>query len=398
MSDYYYSKNLKRYFTKRLDFLIYAHDGRGLGHASRSIAICMALRRLFPEKRVLFISGNKNTHSLIGPSPLDWIKLPSYETTVKNGVSKGKDGDSNFYKSVLGNLRSELVASIVSIFKPRCVLVDHAPAGKKEELVSAMELNRSKDTLWILGLRGIPGDVPELWSNKAAKIFNKYYHAVLWYGDKRILGDKTKAAIKNSYQTEPIETGYVSRMSEFRYSYNVLLKTIAGTISIPWMTEGSWFFMEKLASALKSIGPSYGKWRVFVPRNEIQNVKRIFQELKFCLIEEVSDKYMISLLSSKVSVVYAGYNSLMDIIAAKVPSVVIVRGMADGEQEAHLDTLTSILKDRLSALPENAISEHELIKSLEKLITLNDPPETSVNINGAEFTAKYLEGLLSKFF
>jgi predicted glycosyltransferase len=374
MSDYYYSKKLKRYFTKRLDFLIYAHDGRGLGHASRSIAICMALRRLFPERRVLFISGNKNTHSLIGLSPLDWIKLPSYETTVKNGVSKGKDGDSNFYKSVLGNLRSELVASIVRIFKPRCVLVDHAPAGKKEELVSAMELNRSKDTLWVLGLRGIPGDVPDLWSDKAAKIFNKYYHAVLWYGDKRILGDNTKAAIKNSYQTEPIETGYVSRMSEFR------------------------FFMEKLASALKSIGPSYGKWRVFVPRNEIQNVKRIFQELKFCLIEEVSDKYMISLLSSKVSVVYAGYNSLMDIIAAKVPSVVIIRGMADGEQEAHLDTLTSILKDRLSVLPENAISEHELIKSLEKLITLNDPPETSVNINGAEFTAKYLEGLLSKFF
>ena len=50
----------------RLDVLIYAHDGRGLGHASRSIGVGMALRRLYPELKVLFVSGCSLSQELIG--------------------------------------------------------------------------------------------------------------------------------------------------------------------------------------------------------------------------------------------------------------------------------------------------------------------------------------------
>jgi predicted glycosyltransferase len=55
----------------RLDVLIYAHDGRGLGHASRSIGVGMALRRLYPDLKVLFVSGCSLSQELIGAAPLD---------------------------------------------------------------------------------------------------------------------------------------------------------------------------------------------------------------------------------------------------------------------------------------------------------------------------------------
>ena len=64
--------------NQRLDVLIYAHDGRGLGHAGRSIGIGMALRRLAPQLKVLFVSGCSLAQELIGRAPLDWLKLPSY--------------------------------------------------------------------------------------------------------------------------------------------------------------------------------------------------------------------------------------------------------------------------------------------------------------------------------
>jgi predicted glycosyltransferase len=148
MENWYYSKKLDRSFSKRLDVLIYAHDGRGLGHASRGIAIGIAIRRLFPKCKTLFVSGCKQTNALRGPAPLDWIKLPSYETTIIEGKVEGSDGDSNFYKSVLGELRTEMLASMVKIFKPRIALVDHAPSGRREELHRALEETKDTDTLW----------------------------------------------------------------------------------------------------------------------------------------------------------------------------------------------------------------------------------------------------------
>ncbi|MGB3210935.1 MAG: hypothetical protein WBB19_09555, partial [Desulforhopalus sp.] len=124
--------------TIRLDVLIYAHDGRGLGHASRSIGVGMALRRLFPELKVLFVSGCNLSQELIGRAPLDWLKLPSYETRVVRGKSMGIPGKSMFTDQQLGQFRSKELAHLVAMYRPRLVLVDHTPQGKHKELVQAV--------------------------------------------------------------------------------------------------------------------------------------------------------------------------------------------------------------------------------------------------------------------
>jgi len=118
VEEQYYSKKLDQYFPTRLDILLYAHDGRGLGHASRTIGIGMAIKRLYPDLRVLFVSGASISQSLIGRSGLDWIKLPAYASKIENGVSTGVDGPAGFYKSVLGNHRATMLAQIVESFKP----------------------------------------------------------------------------------------------------------------------------------------------------------------------------------------------------------------------------------------------------------------------------------------
>ena len=110
-----------------LDILIYAHDGRGLGHASRSIGIGMALRRLFPNLKVLFVSGCRQSQELIGAAPLDWLKLPSYETIVENGKSRGIIGKSMFSDNQIGEFRAKELEHLVALYRPRLVLVDHTP-------------------------------------------------------------------------------------------------------------------------------------------------------------------------------------------------------------------------------------------------------------------------------
>ena len=263
----------------RLDILLYAHDGRGLGHAGRSIGVGMALRRLFPELRVLFVSGCRLSQELIGAAPLDWLKLPSYATQVVGGRSQGVLGKSQFSDAELGLLRAKELEYLLTLYRPRLVLVDHTPQGKHKELVPAILATNSRDTRWVLGVRGVVGDVVQASSTIAGKLFADHYSALLWYGDSSVLGSSHCRLLRETYNIDPVECGYVLRLAEFAM-WNKDLQTTktapAGTISIPWLGEESGGFIECLANALKKIPSSFGNWHLFIDTG-VKAVGRAFQ-------------------------------------------------------------------------------------------------------------------------
>jgi len=390
LENFYYSKKLDQYFSKRLDFLIYAHDGHGLGHASRGIAIGMALRRVYKNHKTLFISGTKQSLALIGGAPLDWIKLPAYETIIKEGRAEGSDGPSNFYKSVLGQLRTHLLASIIRIFKPRCVLVDHTPAGKKEELIRALEETKGENTCWVLGLRGVIGDDGDIWSEHAIRIFKKYYHSILWYGDSHALGKDHVHGIEHHFGVKPVETGYVSRLNEIKYLKLRENHPIAGTIAVPWGSDTTWKFLEKIHSALTDIGDGYGRWHLYTAPEKKDAIQNRFKDLPFCGVEEVGEKYITSILNSKVAMLYAGYNSLTDILTAQIPSVVILRDVEDIEQDEHLRRLAARLNGSIQILSESSADGSAIGAALEKMLQQRVWHDPSLNLSGAENTASFL--------
>ena len=394
MESRYYSKKLNRHFSKRLDFLIYAHDGRGLGHASRSIAIGLALRRLYPQCKTLFVSGCKQAAALIGNGTLDWIKLPSYATTIVRGRAEGGYGHSKFYKSVLGQLRTDMLASIMEIFQPRIVLVDHAPTGKRNELFRALEVGRDVDTRWVLGLRGIIGDDKDVWSDAAIQCFKNYYDLILWYGDTQAMGSEYSNTIAQRFGVKPVETGYVSRLMESKHLIASDKDTLAGTISIPWGTEATWKFVKKIYDAIKGIGERHGPWRLFVDQEKKEKIQALFRNLSFCTVDEVSERYIPSLVNSKMAIVYAGYNSISDILASRIPAVVLLRDLKDREQQTHVDRLLPFIKDYVTVLTESNTDTQSLQQALES--QLHAPPwhNEILNLKGAELSALTLaEGI-----
>ena len=390
MEDRYYSKISERYFSTRLDFLIYAHDGRGLGHASRSIAIGIALRRLFPKCKTLFLSGCKETRALVGPAPLDWIKLPAYVTTLIDGRAQGCDGDTMLHKSVLTILRSEMLASVIKIFRPRYVLVDHAPPGKRGELRLALEQSEGSDPRWVLGLRGIIGNDSNVLSGDSIQVFKRCYHALFWYGDSAVLGPDSLDAVAHHFDIKPMETGYVSRLKEIKDLLPIDKGSLAGTVAVPWGTEKTWAFLENIYSTLRDVGDRYGPWHIYVARDRRDSIQKRFRDLPFCSVREVSEKYITSLLNSKVSILYAGYNSISDVLAAQVPSVMLLRDIGDMEQERHLKRLIFHARDAIQMLEEPKTDAETLRAALEK--QLHAPPlkNLGINIRGAEIAASIL--------
>lgn len=249
----------------RLDILIYAHDGRGLGHISRSVGVGLALRRLYPHLRILFVSGSSFTKELVGMAPLDWIKLPSYKTLVAGGKSSGINGDSGFTDKELGALRLQDLAHIVSSYRPKLVLVDHSPWGKHRELLEALDKG-CRSTQWILGVRGVVGAVQQVQGKSVSEVFKQYYCGLLWYGDSSVLGKEHCLQLAEQYGFMPIECGYVSRLREYLsfHGKDQLKESWAGIVSVPWLGERSLAFLKYLAAALEKVSGQFGLWCLFV--------------------------------------------------------------------------------------------------------------------------------------
>ncbi len=386
----------------RLDILIYAHDGRGLGHASRSIGIGLALRRLYPALRVLFVSGCKISQELIGENPLDWLKLPSYETEVVAGKSRGIAGHSMFSDRELGELRGAQLKQLVELYRPKVVLCDHTPQGKHRELVPALNATVSADTRWVLGVRGVVGGVPQATSELARELFENHYAELFWYGDSSVLGTEHMCALRKQYGKKTVECGYVSRLSEFRGvkpGPTASANDVAATVAIPWLGEKSPDFVQMLAQSIAQIGPGYGQWHIYIERADSSAVKTAFNDLHFCRLENPSGRrYVDSLLASRIALIYGGYNSIMDVLSLNLPAVVVLREMQDNEQQIHLQKLDKAAGSILVSVEESGVNEKALRAALELQLKRNiaTGPSCSINLDGAECSARQLYSILQK--
>jgi hypothetical protein len=55
----------------------------------------------------------------------------------------------------------------------------------------------------------------------------------------------------------------------------------------------------------------------FISREGLKTVKSLFSDLPFVYVEPVGEAYAQRLLNSNAAIIYSGYNSLMDVAAAR---------------------------------------------------------------------------------
>ena len=380
------------------DILLYAHDGRGLGHISRSAAIGLAVRRLYPALRLLLVTGGAQTQELIGAGALDWLKLPAYGTEVVDGKSCGIDGKSAYSDQDLGVIRADHIRQIIKLYRPRVVLADHSPQGKHKELVPSLQDNEiRKRTRWLLGVRGVVGSVKQTSSGLAADLFKQYYSGLLWYGDSEILGTAHCRSLNSQFSTRAEECGYVSRLAEVeKFSLDQVKRgsRLGCTISVPWAGEQTSTFLELLASLLETREEGGEELRIFLGSDISLRLRERFECLKCCRVDPFGSNYLETLKRSRTAIIFGGYNSLVDVMAAGIPALAVLRNMRDQEQQQHLCALVKKLPDRLSA-----VEEHDCLNSPSLLDTKlsalfaaagERPERHGINLSGAEHAARFL--------
>jgi predicted glycosyltransferase len=144
-------------------FLLYSHDGLGLGHVRRNLAIARALTDVSADACVLVLTSAAEAESLGVPPRVSVVKLP-------------------------GPHRSDqrVLAAAVELFRPEVLLVDQNPFGPAGELGPALELVRASGGQAVLGLPDVLDDANGVeleWRGRGLfERIPQYFDRVLVYG------------------------------------------------------------------------------------------------------------------------------------------------------------------------------------------------------------------------
>ena len=152
--------------------------------------------------------------------------------------------------------------------------------------------------------------------------------------------------------------------------------------------------MVNLALALKEIGPNPGHWHLFVDSDNtmIHEGCTMIGNLPYCHLHKPGNRYLSSLMASRIALIFGGYNSITDVLCLGLSALAIERQMTDNEQHDHLERLAEHTGDGIRILPEDC-SAKEIAGALSQL--LRHPAKGSnIALDGAETAARHLYSLI----
>ncbi len=339
-------------------FLLYSHDTYGLGHFRRCSLLAAGLVGADPSNEVLIVTGSPRAQAFALPDRVDIIKLPA-ATKDDGGSYKPRrlgGGIADLIK-----LRGNLVWATVASYEPHVVLVDHAPAGMGGEL---HRLLTNLDQLprrprMALGLRDIiddPGRVDSSWHRDGIWNLLNRYDDIYVYGDPNVVTTAQELGLERRTTATVSHTGYVApTMPDPLAVEPFLLVTPGGggdgQVLLRRYLDGVEAGATAGVRSLIVTGPLLSAGRraeLLVRAERLDSVELV----------EFSDR-MRSLIASAIGVIsMAGYNTVVEELAAGTPALLVPRRTPRLEQ--HIRATRLAPATLLDHCPIEALSPHRI--------------------------------------
>lgn len=195
--------------------LFYSHDGQGLGHVRRNLAIAGAVTRAEPTASVLVVSSSDHVDDLVVPPGVDVLKLPGVR---KLGNERYEARRLRLTGAQVWALRSSLITSAARMFDPDVLLADKHPLGAHRELEDALDLVAARGGRSILGLRDVldePATVRAEWARGGVlPAIARHYEQVLVYGCREVLDPAVEYGMPAGLARRLRYCGYVASTPE----------------------------------------------------------------------------------------------------------------------------------------------------------------------------------------
>jgi len=360
-------------------FVLFSHDTYGLGHFRRSALLAAGLAGSDKDNEALILTGSPRAESFALPDRVDTVKLP---TATKNDAGSYRPRKLGGTINELIDLRSALICAAVAQYEPDVIVVDHAPTGMGGELLPLLDqVDRAPGRpRMILGLRDIIDDartVEATWHRDGIWDAIDRFDDIFVNGDPRILTTATELAIDERFSGRVMHTGYVAPvMPEPLTDEPFLLVTPGGG------GDGQ-LLLRRFLDAVEA-GATAGVRSVVVTGPLLSAGRRAelvtrAQHLRSVELIEFSDR-MRSLVASAVGVIsMAGYNTVVEELAANVPALLVPRRSPRMEQHIRATRLAPFTQ--LEHCPIEALSPDRVATFVQRCHEPRQPP-TDLDLSG----------------
>ncbi|MFD5474441.1 glycosyltransferase family protein [Streptomyces sp. NPDC127105] len=130
---------------------LYWHNGRSLGHTSRTAKVARYLLRSEDPYSIAGITGAYRGLDLLPPE-VDIVKIPSF-ANFDDPTGWHLRPRLAMTEAGLHQTRTDLITTFLRHYRPEVLMTDHIPRGTDDELVPALEAGYAQHA--VLSLRGV---------------------------------------------------------------------------------------------------------------------------------------------------------------------------------------------------------------------------------------------------
>ena len=375
--------------------LFYVQHLLGIGHLQRAFRLVEAVARKGVE--VTLVSGGE---PLVGPICGEYARIVELAPISARDASfkelVGPDG-----QPVDEKLREARRAALLNAFaaaRPDLVVIEAFPFGRRAfrfELEPLIEMARSRHPrpLILCSVRDIVV-VPED-AARYREIVDRVradFDFVLIHGDPRFIPLEASFSAASEIADRLIYTGYIGQSDETGAEVEspreneVLVSVGGGAVGITLLSA---------AIEARRLGCLSGlTWRLLagpkLPQLAFGSLARMLPE--GVVLERYRQEFPQMLRHCVVSVSQAGYNTVLDVLAARAPAVVVpFASERETEQQLRAERLAT--RGVLELVGETELTPGRLAQAMERAIE-REPATLSVDMGGARRGADLIANML----
>lgn len=377
--------------TPRPPLLFYSHHGLGLGHLMRSWTLAMELRRHF---RVVLLSGGPVPAGLTPPSGIDVVTLPALTMAV-DGRLETPDPSTDI--QAIQKRRRQIVLETYHLCRPSLIVVELFPFGRKQlanELLPMLDqarMAREERPFVVCSLRDIlvsRGNDQMAHDERARTWAGQYFDAIVIHADPRLVrleetfrpGSRLSIPFYyTGFVVKPLHEALTATVPEIVVSAGggrvggALFRSAVQAHTILWRRKGL---------GMRIVGGP------FVPEpiwQELVEAARLHPGLR---VDRTIPNLALVLQGCAVSVSQCGYNTALELVQSRVPSLVVP--FAEGGEDEQMNRARRLEHlGLLRVLDPEALGAEALAAAIEDTLTFRPRP-CVLRMRGAEVTSRFL--------
>ncbi len=375
--------------------LFYSHDTYGLGHLRRSMLIANSLVTQRWVDSIVIVSGSPRAQAFDAVPGVDVVKLPS-AIKCDDGSYRSRTLAVDLQR--LTAMRASMIRALASSFQPDLILVDHSPVGMNGELGPLIDgyRGRADRPALVIGLRDIV-DTAEVvraeWATSGAwHRIRDDYDRVMVYGDGRVLTTAQELDLETVCPGRVRHVGYLGRgaPSSKRAENPRVLVTPGGG------GDGQ-KLLRAYAAALRHLGrmpglESHIAMGPFLAPRRRTEIQRLFEgapsTVRFVGFEQGLEEHVARAWGV---VCMGGYNTIMEVLAARRPALCMPRTHPRQEQALRVRRLES--RSGIEVCPGSRGAEGAISEFVRRVVAGPVDAPCEVAMNGLELASVELRNV-----